>query len=168
MQPFADILARDIMRGEPICAHPEQSLVELRHLLIESHISGAPVVCDGRLVGIVSRSDLVRVFELFDSLDGQVYGSEDWIDNQADGFKHPAPEEFHGFQKRTDQLRVKDAMRAQVLTCSPDTPVVELAAEMVRHHVHRIVVVDEDRPIGIVSSLDIAELVATAGNRTAR
>jgi len=168
MQPFADILARDIMRRDPICAHPEQSLVELRHLLIESHISGAPVVCDGRLVGIVSRSDLVRVRELLDSLDGQVYGSEDWIDNQADGFKHTAPEEFHGFQKRAEQLRVKDAMRAQVLTCSPDTSVVELAAEMIRHHVHRIVVVDDDRPIGIVSSLDIAELVATAGNRSAR
>jgi len=163
MQPFANVLARDIMRGEPICAHPDQSLVELRHLLIESHISGAPVVSEGRLVGIVSRSDLVRVRELLDALDGQVSGSEDWIDNQADGFKHAAPEAFHGFQ-----LCVKDAMRAQVLTCSLDTPVVELAAEMVRHHVHRIVVVEDDRPIGIVSSLDIAELVAKSGNRSGR
>ncbi|HUY32467.1 MAG TPA: CBS domain-containing protein [Pirellulales bacterium] len=162
MQPFAEVLAHDIMRGELICAHPDQSLVELRHLLIESHISGAPVVSEGRLVGIVSRSDLVRVRELLDALDGQVYGSEDWNESQADGFKHPAREEFHGFQKRADQLRVKDAMRAQVLTCSPDTPVVELAAEMVRHHVHRIVVVENDRPIGIISSLDIAELVAKA------
>ncbi|HEV3006934.1 MAG TPA: CBS domain-containing protein [Pirellulales bacterium] len=160
MQPFADVLARDIMRGEPICAHPEQSLVELRHLLIESHISGAPVVSEGRLVGIVSRSDLVRVRELLDALDGQVYGSDDWNENQADGFRHSAPAEFHGFQKRADQLLVKDAMRAQVLTCSHDTPVVELAGEMVRHHVHRIVVVADDRPIGIISSLDIAELVA--------
>ncbi len=153
------------MCGKPICAHPEQSLVELRHLLIESHISGAPVVSEGRLVGVVSRSDLVRIRELLDALDGQVYGSADWTDNQADGFKHPAREEFHGFQKRADQLRVKDAMRAQVLTCSPDTPVVELASEMVRHHVHRIVVVEDDRPIGIISSLDIAALVAKGGHR---
>jgi CBS domain-containing protein len=165
VQPFADVQARDIMRGDPICVHPEQSLRELRHLLIESHISGAPVVADGRLVGIVSRSDLVRIRELLDALDGQMNESEAWNDKQADGFKHAAAEEFHVFERRAEQLCVKDAMRAQVLTCSPDTPVIELATEMVRHHVHRIVVVDGDRPIGIVSSLDIADLVARGADR---
>jgi CBS domain-containing protein len=31
---------------------------------------------------------------------------------------------------------------------------------MVRHHVHRVVVVEGDKPLGIVSTLDIAALVA--------
>ncbi|HUY91850.1 MAG TPA: CBS domain-containing protein [Pirellulales bacterium] len=161
MQSFAEILARDIMHRDLITAQPEQSLAELRHLLIESHISGAPVLDEqGRLAGIVSRSDLVRVAELAEALDEQVSGSEIWLDDQADGFKHPQPQGFNGFLKRLGEFRVKDAMRGQVLTCSPDTPVTELAAEMVRHHVHRIIVVEDNRPVGIVSTLDMTALIA--------
>jgi CBS domain-containing protein len=160
MQLFTGVRARDIMQADVITARPDQSLSDLRHLLIESHVTGVPVVAEGRLVGIVSRSDLVRVEELTEVLDGAVSESEVWQDSHADGFKHPAPELFRGFVKRLGELKVKDAMRAQVVTCAADTPVPDLAAEMVRHHVHRIVVVEGDRPVGIVSSLDVAALVA--------
>ena len=159
MRSFADVAARDIMRSDLITADPDQSLAELRHLLIESHVSGVPVVDGGKLIGIVSRSDLVRVEELVEALDAEVSEGV-WQENQADGFKHSAPEGFGGFRRRLSELKVKDAMRAQVVTCSPDTPATEVAAEMVRHHVHRIVVVEGDKPLGIVSTLDIAALVA--------
>lgn len=156
---FDQIRARDVMQSELITADPEQSLAEVRHLLFESHISGAPVVSEGRLIGMVSRSDLVRVEELVEALDGEISQEQQWV-QQTDGFRHSNVEGFRGFQKRLGQLRVKDAMRAQVLTCSPDTPIREVAAEMVRQHVHRIVVVEGRAPVGIVSALDIAALVA--------
>lgn len=157
--PFTGVFAQDIMRRDLITAEPGQSLAELRHLLIESHVSGVPVVDGGRLVGIVSRSDLVRVEELVEALDDEVAG-EQWHERETDGFSHSRREGFAGFRRRLSELKVKDAMRAQVLTCSPDTPVREVAAEMVRHHVHRIVVVDGQKPVGIVSTLDITALVA--------
>lgn len=159
--PFTGVLARDIMRRDLVTAEPGQSLAELRHLLIESHVSGVPVVDGGRLVGVVSRSDLVRVEELVEALDDEV-AEEQWHERETDGFSHTRREGFAGFRRRLSGLKVKDAMRAQVLTCSPDTPVREVAAEMVRHHVHRIVVVDGHKPIGIVSTLDITALVAKA------
>ena len=163
MPSFAHLVARDIMRSDLITADPGQSLAELRHLLIESQVSGVPVLEDGRLIGIVSRSDLVRVEELVEALDAEV-SEEVWQENQADGFKHSAPEGFGGFRRRLSELKVKDAMRGQVVTCAPDTPVTEVATEMLRHHVHRIVVVEGDRPLGIVSSLDITALVAEGGS----
>ena len=160
--PFADITARDIMHADPIVVGPDQSLADLRHLLIKSQISGVPVVSSGKLVGIISRSDLVRVEEMLETLDEQVSDRESWLDNQADGFQHPLPQGFAGFQQALARMHVKDAMRAQVVTCRPHTPVVEVADEMVRQHVHRVVVVDGDghKPIGIVSTLDIAAMVA--------
>lgn len=161
MPSFANLVARDVMCRDLITAHPGQTLAELRHLLIGSRISGVPVVEQGRLIGIVSRSDLVRVEELVESLDAEV-SEEVWLEHQADGFKHSAPQGFGGFRRRLSELKVKDAMRAQVLTCSPDAPVSQVAAEMIRHHVHRIVVVEGDKPVGIVSALDIAALVAGA------
>jgi CBS domain-containing protein len=159
MSPFERLVARDVMRSNLITAEPGQSLTALRHLLIESDVSGVPVVEEGRLIGVISRSDLVRVQELVESLDAEISG-EDWRENQADGFKHAPPPDFAGFRRRLSELTVKDAMRAQVVTCSPQTPVTEVAAEMVRHHVHRVVVVEGDKPLGIVTTLDIAALVA--------
>ncbi|HWB11915.1 MAG TPA: CBS domain-containing protein [Pirellulales bacterium] len=159
MPPLETLVAQDIMRSKLITAEPGQSLLELRHLLIESNISGVPVVDEGRLVGIISRSDLVRVEELLESLDAEV-SDEAWQENQADGFRHSPPPVFAEFRRRLSQLKVKDAMRSQVVTCSPQTAVTEVAAEMVRHHIHRVVVVEGDKPLGIVSSLDIAALVA--------
>ena len=159
MIDFQKTLARDIMQRELITADPDQSLTEVRHLLIDSLISGAPVVSEGRLVGMVSRSDLVRVEELVEALDGEI-SQEQLGMQQIDGFRHSSAEGFAGFKKRLSQLRVKDAMRAQVLTCTPDTPIQEVASEMVRHHVHRIVVVEGAKPVGIVSALDVAALVA--------
>jgi predicted transcriptional regulator len=159
-QPFANVLARDVMSRDLITASPDQSLVEVRHTLIESRIGGAPVVSGGRLVGVISRSDLIRIEELVETLDAEVSDNEEWLDDQADGFEHPAPRRFEGFHARLKQLRVKDAMRSQVVTCAPETPIRELADEMIRQRVHRIVVVEKDRPVGIVSTLDIVELMA--------
>jgi len=164
-QPFANILARDIMSRNLVTASPEQSLVEVRHTLIESRISGAPVVSGGKLIGVISRSDLIRIEELVETLDAEVSDNEEWQEDQADGFQHSAPHRFEGFHQRLKQLRVKDAMRSQVVSCAPDTPVRELADEMFRQRVHRIVVVENDRPVGIVSALDIVALVAGTTKR---
>ncbi len=49
-------------------------------------------------------------------------------------------------------------MVTNVITCAPDTPITRIAAKMVHHHVHRLVVVDET-PVGIVESLDLVRLL---------
>lgn len=153
------ILAEQIMSRSLICATPDQDLNEAEALLIEHHIGGLPVVDDGKLVGILSRSDLARVQVLMDSLDGQVTDQYEWTE-QADGFQHAQPSEFRGFRQMLEGLKVKDAMRDEVITCSPDATVGQMAAIMVRQHIHRVVVVENDRPVGIVSSLDLARLLA--------
>lgn len=154
-----DIPAQQIMTRSLICATPDQDLNEAESLLIEHRISGLPVVDEGKLVGILSRSDLARVQVLMDSLDGQVTDQFEWTE-QADGFQHPQPLEFRGFRQMLGDLKVKDAMRDGVITCQPEATVGQLAATMVRQHIHRIIVVENDRPVGIVSSLDLARLLA--------
>ncbi len=52
-------------------------------------------------------------------------------------------------------------MTADIVTVAPDTPVRELARMMLDAHVHRLIVVDEERrPVGIISSTDILAAVA--------
>jgi CBS domain-containing protein len=56
---------------------------------------------------------------------------------------------------------VRYYMTADAVTVPPDTAITRLARMMIDAHVHRLVVVDEERrPIGIVSSTDILAAVA--------
>lgn len=54
---------RDIVKGPPIVVRVGDSIHRALELLIENQISGLPVVNDaGRLVGVLSEKDLLRVF----------------------------------------------------------------------------------------------------------
>jgi len=57
---------------------------------------------------------------------------------------------------------VAATMTAPSLTVEADAPLVEAAARMEEHHVHRLVVVEPEggRPIGILSTTDIVRAVA--------
>jgi CBS domain-containing protein len=52
--------ARDVMSAPVITVGEETSLAEIARLLTAHRIKRVPVVRDGRIVGIVSRADLVR------------------------------------------------------------------------------------------------------------
>ena len=79
-----------------------------------------------------------------------------------------------------DHARVADAMRPRVLTCDPETPLVNVAQRMASEHVHAIVVlletVDPDgeisrRPWAVVTDHDIlrsAAFIATGLLATSR
>jgi CBS domain-containing protein len=56
--------ARDVMSPGIISVTPDTDVEEVRFLLIERKIRRVPVVADGKLVGIVSRSDIVRELTL--------------------------------------------------------------------------------------------------------
>lgn len=160
MADIKRLTAGEIMGRNLISARPDQPLSDLEHTLIEHNISGVPVIDAGRLVGIVSRSDIARVQVLGQVLDSQISDELHWDETQADGFRHSEGESFESFQDRVKRFKVRDVMRSQVVTCSAETPVADVARLLVRHHIHRVIVTDGERPVGIISSLDIARLVS--------
>lgn len=54
-------LVGDLMHEDPIVAAPDMSAGDAVHLVRERHIGCLPIVDDTRLVGIVTRSDLLRL-----------------------------------------------------------------------------------------------------------
>ena len=160
MTDFQHLTAADIMQPDPTCVRPEESLSEIARRLIETRVSGAPVVDGDQLVGVVSRSDVIRATVLYESLDSQVTARLEPPDVRSEDFTDMLRESFHGFRDRMAKLTVRDVMRSQVVCCTPQTPVAEVARMMLNEHIHRIVVVDGDRPLGMISSLDIVGLVA--------
>jgi len=141
------LLVRDVMTRKPICVDLGTTLRELAQTLAGNDISGVPVVgSDGRLVGVASKTDVVRrctegefeqpVGYVFELLSAEL-GSE------SDLLAEPP-------------IVVDDFMSTEPVTAGPDEPVAAVARRMADERVHRVVVVDaERRPIGIVTSLDL-------------
>ena len=142
-----NLKAEDIMVSEPVCVEPSATIRELARVFVENEVSGAPVVNEqGRLVGIVSKTDLIRRCAdgtldvppgyLFEVISEQ--GGED-----ADLIPEPL-------------ICVEDFMTADPITVTPATPVDETAQLMYEGRIHRVIVVDSGGgPLGIITSLDM-------------
>lgn len=59
-QPDAHRAVRDVMTRQVLCIAPEQSVAEAATLLANKDLDGVPVVREGRLVGYLSRGDIIR------------------------------------------------------------------------------------------------------------
>jgi CBS domain-containing protein len=52
-------LAKDVMTSPPVVAHPETPLHTLAEIMVKDQINRIPVVRDGRLLGVVTRGDVL-------------------------------------------------------------------------------------------------------------
>jgi len=153
-RPFLELTAADLMTT-PVRTIPQNTtLREAAHLLTHERISGAPVVdAGGRCIGVLSSSDFVT-----------------WAGKDGNGkavhFLAPWGEMIDIDDSPDNEIR--HYMTAQPVTVAPTAPIGELAQKMVDAHIHRVlVVVDESRPQGIVTSTDILAAVACAAQRAA-
>uniref|UniRef100_A0A7S2A2U5 CBS domain-containing protein n=1 Tax=Trieres chinensis TaxID=1514140 RepID=A0A7S2A2U5_TRICV len=116
--------------------------------LLELGVSGAPVVdSEGSLVGVISTSDF-----LHKELGGAILPME--------GTRETV-EGYLGAARKIVGRSVGDVMTADVVTVSPDQTMREAAALMGSRKLHRVVVVDEGRLVGILTRSDVMRDVLT-------
>lgn len=175
-----EMKVRDIMHRDVVTAHPDQTVRELTRLLAEHGISGVPVVTDsGEVLGVVSSSDVVRVAAESDSApvtatrwipvsvpENTVDPEDPVIDPYSDYF---LPEEAPvvgadwgaGEQDGPmDRLSVSDIMTPVTFTVDGEADLPDLADFLVRGKIHRALVLEEGRLLGIVTAMDILRVVA--------
>jgi CBS domain-containing protein len=150
--------ARDVMRPHVHTVHPEMPLAELEEFFVTHRIHAAPVLEHGTLVGIVTRSDVVRIFVLARSLTALLAeGAEPPAEFAPGEVPEPLPQ---GLAGELTARCVRDAMVADPLTASPDTLLSDLSRTMVAHHIHQVLVTECGQIRGIVSSMDLVRLIA--------
>jgi len=140
---------------------PALLLSELNEVLLRDDISGAPVVDEGRLVGIISQSDVIRAVAAV---------QESVAETVSDYYQEPPfqgvtgsgylPRESEVVGRRLAELRVRDVMSTRLITVAADSRAAQVAAQLIRYGIHRVLVAEGDKLLGIISSLDLVELVA--------
>lgn len=140
--------ASDIMSRTVYTVTLETRVSDLAKRFIETGVSTMPVVdAGGKLVGIVTETDLVEqdkplhiptVIALFD-----------WV------VYLESEKSFRDEVKRVTARLVGEICEREVITCTPETTVPEIAALMTGKKVHLIPVVEAGKIVGVVGRHDI-------------
>jgi len=178
---------RDIMTTEAVTLIPETTVREAMELLARHHVSGAPVVSSGDLVGVVSGTDLMSFAAALSGVQTQNDTTEEWgewsepsMSDDVEAGNEPASAFFSELWDDAgsevtgrissssgpewnvlEEHDVSELMtRTPLATLGPDDSA-ESAAELMRTNgIHRVLVTDGDKLVGIVSALDIAAAAA--------
>lgn len=152
---------KDVMNRNIITCKPDDSVSVLAKLFKENHISGMPVVEKGNVVGIVSETDLLRLFET-----PEVSGDL-WLPSPFEVIEIPIRNlvRLEEFKKTLEDLKLKPVrhiMTKSVHSISPDDSLEEASSRMVKYKVNRLPVIENGKLIGIVARSDIIKGLSTA------
>jgi CBS domain-containing membrane protein len=136
---FNSLRCADIMSGSPITVRPETSTLSALRLLVRHAVKALPVTdADQRLVGIVTRADLVATGRAARTL------------TLADAAVH-----WFGSRRREMQS-VGAVMTKDVCSVGIDTAVTELVPLFAHSGHHHIPVIDDDRKVaGMITESDV-------------
>jgi CBS domain-containing protein len=125
------MLAQDVMQKGVATVGPELPLRDFEEFLAAEDISGAPVIGDdGVLVGIASKTDIVRA-----------------LGERAD------PDLLE------TGMRVEDIMSRDVVCVPPDAPIRDVARIMLDGQLHRVLVARDEQVLGIITPFDLIRLL---------
>lgn len=131
----------DIMASEVVTVSPDDPLKKVANIMFKHNFDGVPVVdSEGKLLGDVSGKELLR---------SALPDYEKLIANR------PELEPFENLLRREESLKVNDIMRRDITTISETALVVEAAAMMLVRNIERIMVIRNERLVGIISASDI-------------
>jgi CBS domain-containing protein len=155
-----DLTARDVMQADVQVVSPDKRVTDLDRDFLARQVGGFPVVDAGRLVGIVSRSDVVRQLCVEQSLAENI---SDYYRERCEYNVDPVEslaEIGARVGARIEMLRVRDVMSRKIISVSPQHSLREVGLTLTKHGVHRVPVTEGGRLLGIVTTLDLVRLVA--------
>jgi len=149
-QDIRELRVGDIMEENWPTLSPEQTVEDAIKLFAESNTSGAPVVEDGRLAGIVTEGDLIfqdadiKSPGFLDILGG-IIPLGDWDDYRREALKSAG-------------VTVGEVMTREVMTVSPEDSLSEAATIMAEERIKLLPVAEEGQLRGVVTRMDILVL----------
>jgi len=135
----------EVMTRDVIVVRPQTTVRDIAALMVQSRISGVPVVDgEGRLVGVLSETDLLHRAET-----GTEKRHKWWLGALIDDDQ--LAREYAAAHAR----RAEDIMTKQVVTVDPDADLAFVADLLDRRKLKRVPVVKDGRVVGIITRGDM-------------
>jgi CBS domain-containing protein len=138
----------DIMTKQVHTVAPDKTLRECTQVLKQRNVNGLVVLEGTKVVGIITKTDLFKAIlpSYADIIeDERNLASFEYIEERA---------------HRLYDIKVRDFMRAPLITVSSDMPVIKAGSLMVVRRVKQLPVVDDGIMKGIVTLTDIMNAIA--------
>ena len=149
---WRELKAADIMQTNVITVTEDAPLSEVETLLSENRITGMPVTDEaGALVGVISITDLIERYT--EDADARPRRGRGFYDVSTYGLEEEDLETFE-VPKESEET-AGSLMTAEVLTVKSDLTLRLVAREMVRHKVHRLLVNEGRKTVGIITTMDL-------------
>lgn len=143
----------ELMNPDVVCAHPGMTTGEVEELLAARGVSGVPVVDDeGHILGVVSQHDLTRL-----RAKRVTAGEAGRFFTDVDDYRDIAEEPLD-----LSDTPVEEVMQPHMYTVTRDIGVAVAANIMRERRIHRVLVVEQGRLVGILTSLDLLRVVEEA------
>lgn len=152
-QDIRDLSVGDVMREDWPVLGPDDTVEAAIRLFEETGVSGAPVIENGALVGILTEGDLIfRDAEIkspgFLEILGGMIPLGDWNEYQQEVLKSVG-------------VAVREVMTEDLQTVTPQTPLSEAATTMAENSRKLLPVAGERKLHGVLSRMDILTLHLT-------
>ena len=141
----------DIMTAPVVSISPDTPVHEIASLLLEHHISGVPVVENGRVVGLVNEFEMLRRHEI--GTEGSA-PERPWWTRLIE--RDPRPTEY----VKSHAQHAKDFMTRQVISVTEDTPVHKIASIFAARAIRRVIVLRGQQLVGIVTRANLVQALA--------
>ncbi len=136
--------ASDVMTRNVVSIAPDATVLQAARMMLEHHISGLPVVDDGKLVGIVSEGDFLRRQET----QTQRRRSR-WLEFLM------GPGRMAEEYTRTHGSKVSEVMTTTLQTVEENTSLEDIVKLMERHRIKRVPVMRAGKMVGIITRANL-------------
>ena len=150
---------KDAMNIDVITCKPDDPVSTLVDLFKNNHISGMPVVENEKVVGIVSETDLLKLFKTPD------FSVDMYLPSPFEIIEMPIRSviRFEEFKKALEDIHMKpvrDIMKKKIYSISPDSTLEDASSMMVKHRVNRLPVIEKGKLVGILVRSDIIKCLS--------
>jgi CBS domain-containing protein len=155
-----EMIVADLMTKDLVTVLPETSLADAARIMLARHLSGLLVLDHvGALLGVVTEGDLIQRTEL---------GTDDGHPTWLKAFLMPS--RLAADYVKTHGRHVSEVMTSPPECVTPQTALEVAAAVMHKRHIKRLPVVENGRPVGVISRSDLLgalarKLIQTSGSK---
>ncbi len=147
-------LVKKYMKKKVLYFKPEDSIFKVAKILSKHHISGAPVVQNKKVIGVVSESDIIR-FMRMELPEGEDLAHEPHVLTLLIISMVKDQIMFKKELKRISKVLVKDIMSRDIISIDQNENIIEAAAAMERFDVERLIVLNNEKLVGIICRPDL-------------